>query len=183
MVLVFAREFDADEEHVTFVGNVRAHEAPITGIEPRVSSSRLEVKFGAVGGQFESITAKESVVYEQGTPGITNGPATYRRLTSDMLVAQALEKGQLGGVVAEGNVEVRQPGSVARGDRADYDGLTEVLRLSGKPTLSTPEADITEAKVLIYDRANERFKVTQPYRIRLKQEAGKNVLQELQETE
>jgi lipopolysaccharide export system protein LptA len=165
-VEVFAREFTAKEQQVIFLGDVRTHQLPITGSEPRLRSDELEVNFAAADAQPESLQARKNVLYEQGTPGVTNGPAIYRKLSTRTLTAHAgPPNGALSDVVAEGEVQVEQPGSMARGERATYTAATDVLELTGTPTLDTPQARITEARTLVWDKAKNRFVATAPYRI------------------
>ena len=165
-VEVFAREFTAKEQQVIFLGDVRTHQLPITGSEPRLRSDELEVNFAAAGAQAESLQARKNVLYEQGMPGVTNGPAIYRKLSTRTLTAHAgPPNGALSDVVADGDVQIEQPGSVARGARATYTAATDLLQLLGNPTLDTPQARITEARTLVWDKAKNRFVATAPYRI------------------
>jgi lipopolysaccharide export system protein LptA len=71
----------------------------------------------------------------------------------------------LSDLVAEGDVQIEQPGSMAKGARATYTAATDFLELTGTPTLDTPQARITEARTLVWDKAKNRFAATAPYRI------------------
>ena len=165
-VEVFAREFTAKERQVIFLGDVRTHQLPITGSEPRLQSDELEVRFATEASQAESLQARKNVVYEQGTSGVTNGPAIYRKLSTRTLTAHAgPPNGALSDLVADGDVRIEQPGSVARGTRATYTAATDFLELTGQPTLDTPQARITEARTLVWDKGKNRFAATAPYKI------------------
>jgi hypothetical protein len=63
---------------------------------------------------------------------------------------------------------VEQPGKVARGERAIYTKATDRLELTGSPSLETPQLIITEARTLVWDKANQGFSATAPYRIKIK---------------
>lgn len=171
VIEVFAPELRAKSGEVIFLGGARAHESPLTGSESRLRSEILEVRFGEDLQQFESIRAVDNVVYEQGTLGVTNGPATYRKLNARTITSQSTSATNgLADLVAEGGVTVEQPGSVARGERANYASATQVLELTGKPTLETPELFITEARLLVWDRAQGRLAARPPYKITVRAE-------------
>lgn len=178
VIEVFAPELRAKSGQVTFLGGARAHESPLTGRESRLRSDTLEVRFGEDIQQVESIRAVDNVVYEQGTPGVTNGPAVYRKLTARTITSQSTSATNgLSDLVAEGDVRVEQPGYVGRGQRATYAAATQVLELMGTPTLDTPELLITEARTLVWDRAHGRLAATPPYKMTIRAE----VLPEAQE--
>jgi lipopolysaccharide export system protein LptA len=46
IIEVFARELKAKDRQVTFLGDARAHQSPLTGSEPRLRSDTFEVRFG-----------------------------------------------------------------------------------------------------------------------------------------
>ncbi|MCU0784141.1 MAG: hypothetical protein MUF81_08890 [Verrucomicrobia bacterium] len=171
---VFAREFTAKERRVIFLGDVRAHQLPVTGSEPRLQCDELEVKFAAATSQAESLQARQSVVYEQGLPGLTNGPAIYRKLSTRTLTARSdPATGALLNLVAEGDVQIEQPGNRASGGHATYTAATDFLELTDRPTLETPQLLITDARTLFWDKTNHRFSGTGPFKIRFKPEVVK----------
>lgn len=169
VIEVFAPELRAKSGAVTFLGGARAHESPRTGSESRLRSDTLEVRFGEDLQQMESIRAVDHVVYEQGTPGVTNGPAVYRKLTARTITSQSSSATNgLSDLVAEGEVQVEQADYVGRGDRATYTADTQVLELTGRPTLETPELIITEARTLVWNRDKGRLAATPPYKITIR---------------
>lgn len=173
-VKVFSKEVVAKERQALFVGDVRLHQMPITGSEPRLRSEEMEVKFSAYTNQVESLQARKNVVYEQGLPGITNGPAVYRRLTARTVTARMdPAKGKLSQMVAEGDVHVDQPGNVATSGRATFTTATELLELTDNPGVETPQMTLTGARTLYWDKGKDRFMGTGPFRIQLKPEAVK----------
>lgn len=169
VIEVFARELTARERRVTFLGDARAHQSPLTGSEPRLRSDKFEIRFGTSANQVESIRAVEHVVYEQGVRGITNGPNVYRRLTTRSLTARtAATTGALSELLADHDVRIEQSGSLATGDRATYTAATDSFEVSGKPTLESAQMTITDARTLVWDKARNRFSATAPYKIRFR---------------
>jgi lipopolysaccharide export system protein LptA len=169
MIEVFARELTAKERQVTFRGGARAHQSPVTGSEPRLSSDAFELRFGATANSVESIRAVENVVYEQGAPGRTNGPAVYRKLTTRTLDARTDPvKGGLSELLAEGDVCIEQAGNLATGERATYTVATDSFEVAGRPKLETAQMTITDARTLVWDKARNRFTATAPYKIKFK---------------
>jgi lipopolysaccharide export system protein LptA len=174
VVEVFAAQFDAKGRQAIFSGSVRAYELPITGSEPRLRSDSLEVQLAADRRHAESIAAKQHVVFERGTPGVTNGPAIYRKLTASTLTAQpSPQAGRAADLVADGDVRFDEPGRSGRGGHATYTGATDIMELTGNPVVETPQGTVTGASVLIWDRANDRLSATGLYKIEPPPDAGK----------
>ena len=85
----------------------------------------------------------------------------YRKLITRTLTAQSdATSGALSSLLAEGGVQVEQPGYLAKGERAIFRAATELLELAGNPTLETPRVNITDARTLIWDKANNRAAAT-----------------------
>lgn len=172
-VEVFSRLLRVKERLAVFSGGVHAHQGPQTGSEPRLRSEKLEVRFGVNGRGAESLQAVQAVVFEQGVPGVTNGPSMYRRMDANTLAANAdAATGEMAELVAEGGVRIEQPGSVARGSRAVYARSTQVLKLLGNPSLETPQVIISEANELMWDNARSTMLGT-GYKSQVKPEALK----------
>jgi lipopolysaccharide export system protein LptA len=168
VIEVFARELQAKDRQVSFLGDAHAHQSPVTGSEPRLSSDTFEIRFGT-NSNVEIIRAVENVICEQGTPGITNGPNVYRKLTARTLTARTdLVKGSLADLQAEHNVRIEQFGSLATGDRATYTATNDTFEVSGKPTLETAQMTITDAKTLVWDKSKNRFSAIAPYTIKFR---------------
>ncbi len=176
VIEVFARELKAKDQLVTFLGDAHAHESPLTGSEPRLRSDLLEIRFGTNAHQVESIQARENVVYEQGIPGVAEGTNVYRKLITRTLTTQSdYPGGALSRLAAEGGVQIEQPGNLAKGERAIYTKATDLLEMTGSPTLETPQVIITDARTLIWDKANNGFSATAPYKIKLRLDILKKV--------
>lgn len=162
---------------VTFSGGVRVHQLPKTGSEPRLQSDELELRFSTNSNpSIERLEARRNVIFEQGLPGVTNGPAIYRRMTARIITADAdTATDKLGEVVADGDVKVEEPGTKATGDRAVYTTATDTLKLTGKTVLETPQVIFTESPEVYWSRAEKRFVAREPCVIKVKPGALKQV--------
>ncbi len=182
---IFAREFTAQGREAIFAGDVHAHQTPITGSEPRLRSDTLQVRLAADRRHVESVTASEHVVFEQGTPGATNGPAEYRRLTAHTLAVQpSPQSSGTADAEASGDVRYEEPGAVARGAQANYTGATDTLKVTGGPSLvitlparvggrlSGGTVTVTDASVLTWDRASGLCSARGQYRIAMQPHAA-----------
>jgi hypothetical protein len=117
--------------------------------------------------------AAGNIIYEQGLPDVTEGPAIYRKLTCRTLTAQGDKtSGELSELVADGQVRIQQPGSEARGDKMVYTSRTQILKLSGHPTIEIPQATYIGQQELEWDNAR-RTVIGTDYKITFKQEALK----------
>lgn len=154
---LFARELTASKSLVTLAGDARVHHSPITGSEPHLRCETLALHFATNSSHVERMAAKDNVRFEQGTAGVTNGPNAHSRMTAARLTAFCeATNGALRELVAEGGVVAEQPGSVARAERTTYTAATEILELTGQPTLRTPEANVTGAERIVWDRKHNR---------------------------
>lgn len=155
VIEIFSRRLNVKEKErqALFSGNVAAHQSPRTGSEARLRSDKLEVLFGPKEGRLESISATDKVEYEQGLPGVTNGPTIYRKMTCRSLTAKAdPATGEPREVVADGGVNVEQPGSRAQGNRAVYDRSADILKLIGDPpVVETPQVIYTGGREIEWD--------------------------------
>lgn len=150
---LFARELTASKALVTLSGNARVHQSPLNGSEPHLRCETLALHFTTNSSQVELMEAKDNVRFEQGTMGVTNGPDAYSRLTAARLTATCNPtNGALVQLVADGGVQADQPGSVAQADRATFTAATEILVLTGSPSLRTPEAFVTGAEKIVWNR-------------------------------
>lgn len=164
-----------NSRQVTFTGDVRVHQSPANGSEPRLQSDELALRFSTnATPRVERLEARHNVVYEQGKPGGTNGPAIYRRMTARTITADTdSATGKLGELVADGGVKLTEPGTQATGDRAVYTSATDTFRLTGKTVLDTPDMTITESPEVYWSRAQKRFVARGPYVIKVKSAALK----------
>ncbi|MBI3878860.1 MAG: hypothetical protein HY301_02195 [Verrucomicrobia bacterium] len=167
-VEIFSDTFEVRDRRARFTGGVHAHEAPRTGAEPRLACAELVVNFSEKGNRAESAVAKGGVLVEQGTPGATNGPAVYQTMKAQTINARmAPLTGELAELIGTGGVVIEHPGGRATGEQANYLVATDTMRLTGTPTATTPQLEITEASALIWDRANNKFSATAPYKMKL----------------
>jgi lipopolysaccharide assembly outer membrane protein LptD (OstA) len=60
-------------------------------------------------------------------------------------------------VLAEQNVVISQGARTARGQQGLYNVPAEILTLTGEPTLMAPEGNITQATIIAYDIAENKF--------------------------
>lgn len=154
-IAITSHRLNVTERRAQFTGAVRAHQTPRTGGEARLSSDRLEVGFARGGGKLEAIIARDNVVYEQGLPGVTNGPAVYRKLTCGELAVRAdPATGEPQELVADHGVRVEQPGSVARSARMVYNRPAGLVKLIGQPTVETPQGTYTGRQELEWNLKN-----------------------------
>jgi len=162
---------------VTFSGAVRVHQSPKTGSEARLQSDELELRFSTNSTpRVERLEARRNVIFEQGTLGVTNGAAIYRRMTARTIAADAdPATSKLGELVADGDVKIEEPGTQATGDRAVYTTATDTFKLTGKTVLETPQVIFTESPEVYWSRAEKRFVAREPCVIKVKSEALKRV--------
>lgn len=118
---------------------------------------QLQVRMQS-GGIAERIAADTNVLAEQHewrTP--TNAPVRSL-FTADHVIADFFPRtNQVKEAVADGHVSMFQEGRMANGDRALYHGATDTVELLGNPTADFPEAKITDADVLIWDRTRNKI--------------------------
>ena len=96
------------------------------------------------------------VEQEESRPGRPD--PVFTRMTSGLahgLFAPSTNK--LDRVIAEKDVRVTQGERVIHGAQAVYTGATGLLELTGNPTATMPEGQITGAERLIWDRTRARF--------------------------
>ena len=179
VIEVFAGNFLArtNDRLVTFASEVRVHQSPATGSEPRLQSDELELRFSTnAQPTVEQLVARRNVIYEQGTPGVTNGPAIFRRMTTRTLTAATHPAtGQLAELVADGSVKLQEPGTEATGDRAVYVRASDSFKLTGKTVLETPQAIFTESPEVYWSQADKKFFAREPCVIKVKSEALKRL--------
>jgi len=147
-----------NEREAVFAGGVNAQHMPADGAEPRLVSESLTLKFTPGGTKPESFRARGNVAFEQGTSGVTNGPATYRLMKASTVTARTTADGALDNLVAEGDVTITLPDALAKCARVMYTAGDQLLALTGTPTLDTSQFKVSEAEKLVWDRTNNRFR-------------------------
>jgi len=154
---ITARTFRLQDRLAVFAGNVAARQLPADGSEPRLRCGELEIRLAATKKHAESLQARQDVVCERGTVGVTNGPAEYARLDSHTLTANANPAtGDLRELVANGDVRFQQTDSEACGERAVYTAADQVLKLIGQPTIKRPEGTYTSERELVWDNLRRK---------------------------
>ncbi len=166
-----------NDRSVTFRRDVRVQQTPQRGSEPRLQSDELELWFSTnATPRVDRLEARLNVIYEQGTPGVTNGPAIHRRMTARRLAADTdPATGKLGELVVDGGVKLDEPGTQATGDRATYTSATDTFKLTGNTVLETPQVVITESPEVFWSRAQNKFLAREPCVIRSKPGALKRL--------
>lgn len=158
---LFSRELTASKSQVTLSGDARVHQSPINGREPHLRCETLTLHFATNSSHVELMQANDQVRFEQGITGVTNGPDAHSLLTASRLIATCEPtNGALVRLVAEGGVQAEQPGSVAKSERATYMAATEIMELTGQPTLRTTAAAIAGAEKITWDRKRNRVSAT-----------------------
>jgi lipopolysaccharide export system protein LptA len=165
---ITARTLRLQERRGVFAGNVKAHQLPQDGTEPRLRCGELEVRLAADKKHAQSLQARDEVVCERGTIGVTNGPAEYTRMDCATLTAHANPAtGELVQLVADGGVDLRQTLSRAQSVQAVYTHANQVLRLIGSPRIERPDGVYRSDQELVWDNAHQvvrgsNFKITAP---------------------
>jgi lipopolysaccharide assembly outer membrane protein LptD (OstA) len=132
------------------------------------------VLFAPGGGKLNTITARNNVTYEQGTAGVTNGPAIYRKMTCRSLTAKAdATSSEPTELVAAGGVRIEQPGTEARSEQAVYHRKSDILKLIGQPIIEMPQGTYTSNRELEWDNGR-RTVIGSDYKITVKPEVLKS---------
>ena len=141
---------------------VRVEQLPWGSAKDRRLARKLDCECLTVqlltNGQVDRIVAETNVVATQtewrpGAPGPIQTRLTAGIVTTDFFV----HTNQVRQVVAERNVTIVQEHRRAQGDRAVYNGTNNVVELTGHPTAELPEGKITQADVLLWDRAQNKL--------------------------
>ncbi|MFO1511461.1 MAG: hypothetical protein U1F83_00865 [Verrucomicrobiota bacterium] len=174
VIEVASQRLKVTERQALFSGKVSANQSPRTGSEARLRSDQLEVLFTARSNRLEAITATDNVAYEQGTTGVTNGPAIYRKMTCRSLAAKTDPgSGEPAELVADGGVRIEQPGSEAKAEQAVYNRRTDILKLIGQPVIEMPQGTYTGTRELEWDNGRKTV-IGSDYKITVKPEALKH---------
>ncbi len=156
-VRMTARTFRLLDRLAVFAGDVKAHQLPADGSEPRMRCDELVIRLAA-DGRHESLQARQNVVCERGVIGVTDGPAEriYTRMDCETLTANAdPSNGDLVDLTAGGGVELQRVGVTASGEKAVYTRADQLLKLLGKAVIETPEA-IYKGRALSYNIVTEQ---------------------------
>lgn len=166
----------SDREGI-FSGGVKARQIPSDGTQPRLTSDSLTLKLtpGGAKSRAESYRAHGNVVVEQGTPGVTNGAATYRRMEAENVIARMLTNGSgaLDNLVADGGVAIAFQDTFAHAGHAMYTTSNQVFVLTDNPTMNNSQFEVYDAQKLVLDKAHESFRAEGPARTKIKTEGLK----------
>ncbi len=122
----------------------------------------LNVMF-ATNGTLDQIVAHDHVRGVQETFRTNSLHPLLTVLDADRVTATFLNHtNQLKDLVAEKNVSIKHENRSASGEMAIYTATNNVILLTGHPTASAPEATITEAEVIMWDRTRNKFYSRQP---------------------
>jgi lipopolysaccharide export system protein LptA len=152
-VRMTARTFRLQDRLAVFSGDVKAHQLPADGSEPRMRCDELEIRIAADGQHAESLQARHNVVCERGVIGVTDGPdeKIYTRMDCATLTANANPKE----LVAGGGVRLQRVGILANGEQAVYTRADQLLKLLGNAVVESPEM-IYKGRVLTYNIVTEQ---------------------------
>jgi hypothetical protein len=145
---------------ISLTGGVQGHELPKTGAESRFRAGQVLIALAPGGQRAERASAVGGVLVEQGTPGVTNGPAAYRRFeASEVDAGLSPLTGELVSFDARIGVRVEQPGGWAAGDRAYYSAVTDTMILTNRPTANIGPVRLTQAEALHWHRGTGTIEV------------------------
>lgn len=171
---IVAQNFRLRDRLGKFSGGVEVRELPHTGGESRLLTSELEVRLATDKRHAESLQARRDVVYEKGIVGVTNGPNTHVKMTSQTLTATAGNAtNKLAEVYAGGGVCLTRADRIATGDRAIFTNGDKMLKLFGNPQIKASGATFSSERELIWDVARETA-VGSGYKITVSPETLKN---------
>lgn len=154
--MIRAQSFQLRDGHGLFTGDVVAQEIPADGSEARMRAQELEIRLAADQRHPAFLQARQNVICERGTIGVTNGPAEYARMDCATLTAQAdPATGELQQLSATGGVDFQQAASRAQGAQVVYTAADQILRLIGHPRIERPEGVYQSGDELIWDNANQ----------------------------
>ena len=137
------------------------------------------MRLSASGNEIETIVAEKNVVVDQLLPRAGAAKTTPWKLLCDQATVRLSPKDhQPMEIVAVLNVVIRQGDTRATGSRAVFTGTNSVVELTGHPRLQLAAAttnttqsslprrlEVTGAKVLLWDRANNKFKAKGDYNV------------------
>jgi len=127
-----------------------------TSISRNLKCESLLLTF-STNGLLEQLVAEQDVeAHQRETP--VGKPSIHSQLNAAALTAYFFaHTNQVREAIAERDVTIRQNQTVARGDKAVFTGTNNMVELTGNPTAEMPQGRITEAEVLVWDQAQEKF--------------------------
>ena len=145
----------------------------------KLTCEAVQMRLSASGNEIETIVAEKNVVVDQLLPRAGAAKTTPWKLLCDQATVRLSPKDhQPMEIVAVRNVVIRQGDTRATGSRAVFTGTNSVVELTGNPRLQLAPAttnttqsslprrlEVTGAKVLLWDRANNKFKAKGDYNV------------------
>ncbi len=150
-------------------GGVRLTQAPVSRADGGVTTRELtctNLVFTFQGaGQLERLTAA-GPIDARSTDTLPGGrPPIARQLQCQSLEAHFRGTSNIvESATAAGGVRLRQNDRQATSDRAVYSGTEGRLRLEGRPVVTLPEGQITDAETISWDRATGRIRLNGAFR-------------------
>jgi len=126
-------------------------------VSRKINCPLLRAKFTPLG-RLEMAVAERGVNAEQeevrpGRPGPVFTTITSEKVTAFFSsVTNRLDK-----LIAEKDVLFIQSDRRAHGEKAIYTEANGLMELTGQPTATLPEGQVSEAERLVWDRVHERF--------------------------
>lgn len=118
----------------------------------KLECEQLHIRMGP-GGALDRIVATTNVVADQYEWRKGTNKPIHSHFSADILTADFFPRtNRVREAVADGKVVMVQDQRSARGDRAVYTGTNDMVELTGNPTAESPEAKISDADVLLWDR-------------------------------
>jgi lipopolysaccharide export system protein LptA len=172
-VEVTARRLVLTNDVLALTGGVQGRELPATGAEKRFAASQVLIELAPGRRRATAFAAYGDVVVEQGRPGVTNGPAAYRRFEAgEVRAGMSAATGALESLTAQIGVRVQQPGGWAAGDQAEYSAQSDIVELRGRPTARFADLQVTEAQALLWHRGSNTLEVMAPYKLQVLPRSG-----------
>jgi lipopolysaccharide export system protein LptA len=156
-----SEDYDLQPGLAVFHGQPKLVEYQDEVAHSSLHSEQLAAQLSVPGNRLEGVVAEGKVVFEQGTPGVTNGPATYQKLTAGRLNLTTTNNVQDSLVLVALRDVIFQYGDFsATGRKLVYTGKTETVQLTGEPgnypVVSNPRGKLT-SPVVIWDRRLNRL--------------------------
>ncbi len=107
-----------------------------------------------ITGEAKNLEFKKDRIIYSGNARLTRGDMV---LKADRVTIFLNEKGKPVKLVAEGNVDYREPKRKAKADYAEYVFAEELIILRGKAVVEE-DKNILEAEEIVYDRKNETLR-------------------------
>ena len=155
-------KFSKQLERIVARQDVVMEQIPFVAATGRMISKSLHCERFTVtfrtNGLIESFLAEEKVVAQQIETRPAPAEPVETRMTAGVVDAQfAAQANEVRTVVAHQNVVITQGDRSARGDQMVYTTADEWVVLTGNPTAQVPQARITKAEALVWDRRHNRL--------------------------